>query len=240
MYSWKTKIRYTETEQDGRLSLTAMINLLQDCSTFHTEESGRGLAYHLPRHEGWYIFSWQIDIDEMPILGEEVSVNTWPASYQGVIVNRDFEILRDSDGKSLLRARSIWALMNLDRLLPLKLDEEKEFFPEEGPVAGEWGGRKLRLEKDLTFEDCRAFDVAPEMIDTNQHMNNAFYIYEASTVLPKGKHIRGIRTEYKAQALLGDTIYMKRCVTEDSVTVLLNKPDGDTYAVIRFLTKEEN
>ena len=123
MYSWKTKIRYTETEQDGRLSLTAMINLLQDCSTFHTEESGRGLAYHLPRHEGWYIFSWQIDIDEMPILGEEVSVNTWPASYQGVIVNRDFEILRDSDGKSLLRARSIWALMNLDRLLPLKLDE---------------------------------------------------------------------------------------------------------------------
>lgn len=94
MYSWKTKIRYTETEQDGRLSLTAMINLLQDCSTFHTEESGRGLAYHLPRHEGWYIFSWQIDIDEMPRLGEEVSVNTWPASYQGVIVNRDFEILR--------------------------------------------------------------------------------------------------------------------------------------------------
>lgn len=37
MYSFKSKIRYSETDSRGRLSLEALLDYFQDCSAFQSE-----------------------------------------------------------------------------------------------------------------------------------------------------------------------------------------------------------
>ena len=37
MYQFDSRVRYSETGENGELTLTGMINYLQDCSTFQSE-----------------------------------------------------------------------------------------------------------------------------------------------------------------------------------------------------------
>ena len=36
MYSFDSRIRYSECDETARLDYVALVNYLQDCSTFHT------------------------------------------------------------------------------------------------------------------------------------------------------------------------------------------------------------
>jgi hypothetical protein len=45
LYTFTSKIRYSEIDETGRLSVPAAIDYLQDASTFHAESVGQGLAH---------------------------------------------------------------------------------------------------------------------------------------------------------------------------------------------------
>ena len=42
MYSFDSRVRYSETGENGRLSIRGMIDYMQDCSTFQSEDAGVG------------------------------------------------------------------------------------------------------------------------------------------------------------------------------------------------------
>ena len=42
MYTFDSRIRYSETDETGALSLLGVINYMQDCSTFQSEDIGLG------------------------------------------------------------------------------------------------------------------------------------------------------------------------------------------------------
>ncbi len=78
MYQFDSRVRYSETDEQGKLSLTGIINYLQDCSTFQSEDIGLGVQYLKDNHRAWWLSSWQIVIDRYPRLGEEIVISTWP------------------------------------------------------------------------------------------------------------------------------------------------------------------
>lgn len=45
MYTFDSRIRYSETDETGALSLLGVINYMQDCSTFQSEDIGLGVEY---------------------------------------------------------------------------------------------------------------------------------------------------------------------------------------------------
>ena len=45
MYAFDSRIRYSETDSEGELTLNALLNYFQDCSTFHSEDVGLGIGY---------------------------------------------------------------------------------------------------------------------------------------------------------------------------------------------------
>ena len=45
MYAFDSRIRYSETDSEGYLTLDALLNYFQDCSTFHSEDVGLGIGY---------------------------------------------------------------------------------------------------------------------------------------------------------------------------------------------------
>ena len=42
MYEFKSRVRYSEIDHRGTMTLPALINYFQDSSTFHSEEAGLG------------------------------------------------------------------------------------------------------------------------------------------------------------------------------------------------------
>ncbi len=84
MYTFNSRVRYSETDETGRLSVTGIINYMQDCSTFQSEDAQVGVRYLGKNHKAWLLSSWQIKIDRYPRLGERLIVGTWPYSLKNI------------------------------------------------------------------------------------------------------------------------------------------------------------
>ena len=50
MYSFDSRVRYSEVDEDRKLSLTGVINYMQDCSTFQSEDLNMGIDYLFHGH----------------------------------------------------------------------------------------------------------------------------------------------------------------------------------------------
>ena len=48
MYTFDSRVRYSETDSGGKLTMASLINYFQDCSTFQAEELGVGEGKGLP------------------------------------------------------------------------------------------------------------------------------------------------------------------------------------------------
>ena len=97
MYSFNSRIRYSEVGGDKLLSLNGIINYFQDCSTFQSEELNVGVGVLEEQHRIWVLSSWQIVVERYPALCEEVRISTWPYYFQGFCGYRNFT-MKDSKG----------------------------------------------------------------------------------------------------------------------------------------------
>ena len=55
MYEYKKRIGFSECDTDRRLSVTALIDAFQDCSTFQSEDSGVGFDVLQKENLVWVI-----------------------------------------------------------------------------------------------------------------------------------------------------------------------------------------
>ena len=83
MYALHSRVRYSEADEKGRLSVSGIMNYLQDCCTMQAEDLGVGLSYLAEHHIGWFVTSYQIKLlKEMPMVGESIVVKTWPYRFR--------------------------------------------------------------------------------------------------------------------------------------------------------------
>lgn len=66
MYTFNSRVRYSEVDSNARLTLDGIINYMQDCTNFQSEDLGVGLEFHKEKNLAWILNSWQIVIDEYP------------------------------------------------------------------------------------------------------------------------------------------------------------------------------
>ena len=118
----KQPVRYSETDIDAKLSLTGIMNYMQDCSTMQSEDAGVGIGYLGREKKAWLLSSWQIVIGRRPVLGERIKVLTWPYAVKGLYALRNFAIL-DEKGEYLVKANSYWFLMNTETGRPMRITD---------------------------------------------------------------------------------------------------------------------
>ena len=205
MYSFDSRVRFSETEEDGTLSIQGMMNYLQDCSGFQSEDAGVGVRHLAGLHRAWFVYSWNIVIDRMPVLGERIRISTWPNRFRGIFGYRNFTI-QDESGEYLVRAESVWFYVDTDTGAPIK-----------APDMG---------------EECDPVTVMPHHLDTNHHVNNAQYVEMARECLPEDFRIFRICAEYRKAAKLGDVIFPLAAKTGDGYVVSLKSEAGEAYANI--------
>ena len=69
-YTIEGRIRYSEIDHHGTVTLPGIINYFQDCSTFQSEDIGEGRAKLAKKKRAWILSYWQVIVDRYPKMGE--------------------------------------------------------------------------------------------------------------------------------------------------------------------------
>ncbi len=238
MYSFTSRIRYSETDEKGLLSLAGMMNYMQDCSTFQSEEIGRGLHYLKEQKRAWWVNSWEIEIRRLPALGEEIRISTWPHGFKGIFGLRNF-FLETVSGEPLVLADSLWFYYDLEKNKPARVpaDEAESYGPSGEPLPLPPISRKIAVPEG--GKNLPPIRVERHHLDTNHHMNNAQYVSVAGECLPEGFRIGTIRVEYRKMAVLGDLLVPYLAKTGAGYLVSFRDGGDGVFASAVFSAKEE-
>ncbi len=233
-YQFESRVRYSETGLDRKLTHGAIIDYFQDCSTFQSEACGNGIDYLKGKKRAWMILSWQIEILRRPLLGERITVQTWPYEFKAFYGYRNFTLL-DEAGAYLVKANSIWAFMDMESGKPAKvLPEDISGYQMETPLEMTSFPRKIQMPQLQECVAMEAFPVARHHLDTNNHVNNGQYISMAEEFLPEDFDASTLRVEYRAQAKLHDVIVPMVHREEGSFAVGLCDEAGKPYAIVVY------
>ncbi|MGN0167568.1 MAG: acyl-[acyl-carrier-protein] thioesterase [Acetatifactor sp.] len=232
MYTFDSRIRYSETDSEGRLTMASLINYFQDCSTFQSEELGAGVEYLKENHLVWVLSSWQIVVERYPRLCERVTIGTQPYDLKGFLGYRNFAML-DESGEYVAKANSLWSLLDTETGKPCQVPEglfqKYQLAPK---LEMEYAPRKIAVpQKEAAFEPIA---VKKHHLDTNHHVNNQQFVGIAMDYLPENFCIGQLRAEYKKQAFLDDILIP--CVAEDEerIVVALRDETGAPYVIVEF------
>lgn len=237
MYTYNTKVGYSQVDIDKLMRMDAIAALFQDVTCFQGEDIGNGFALLEPRQQAWILNSWQIEVKRFPVFNEPITVGTFPTSFKGFIGNRNF-VIEDASGEMIVMAGSIWTFMDIAKMRPARVDDEfiSKYTLEE-PLPMDCSARKILLPKQ---EDAQGWDIIEKEavkvqeyhLDSNMHVNNGQYIQIASAYLPRGKRYNRIRVEYRNQARLGDVMLPIVYTNEDTCIVALCDTQKNPYAVV--------
>lgn len=233
MYTFGSRVRFSEVDDKEMISLPGIINYFQDCSTFHSEDVGLGIDKLKERKRVWVLSSWQVVVERYPKFGEQISISTWATGFDKLFGIRNF-MMKDVAGQAAAYANSIWVFMDIEKGRPARLPEEDaRKYGVEPALKMEYAPRKIALPKETS--ELEPFAVRKYHIDTNGHVNNCQYVQMALEALEEKKKVRQMRAEYKKSAVYKDVIVPRVAREEERAVVELCDPDGKPYAIVELI-----
>jgi len=233
MYTFDSRVRYSEVGEDGRITISALMDYMQDCTNFQSEDLGVGLAFHREKALMWVLNSWQIIFRRFPEMGERITVGTQSYGYRKIIGYRNF-LVTDSQGAQVAIANSLWVLIDLKRGRPTVVTPEiGDVYGKHEPLEMEYAPRKISVPEG--GEARESIIVREYHLDTNHHVNNRQYVQIAMEFLDRDAVVRELRVEYKKQAVLGDemTPVVYR-ISEKEMIIILRDREDKPYATVQF------
>ncbi|MCM1189425.1 MAG: thioesterase [bacterium] len=238
MYTFDSRIRYSEVDSEGQLTMASLINYFQDCSTFQSEDLGLGIKPLQEQHLAWVLCFWQIEVERYPELGERVRIGTQPYELKGFLGHRNF-MMMDEKGEYLAKANSLWSLLNTETGKPSPVTGEmRERYVLAPKLDMEYASRKIAVPEGGRVED--PIVVRKHHLDTNHHVNNQQFIDIAMGYLPEEFAVWQVRAEYRKQAFLDDVFVPRVISDEKKMIVTLTDEAGGTYMTAEFAGKEQS
>lgn len=180
-------IRSYEIGADKTASIETMMNHLQETALNHVKSAGLlgngfgSTPEMCKKNLIWVVSRMQVLVDRYPTWGDVVQVDTWVAASGKNGMRRDWLIRDSSTGDILMRASSLWVMMNKETRRLAKMPDEVRaeigsHFVDTPPIIDE-DNRKLPKLNDETADYIRS-GLTPRWndLDVNQHVNNVKYI----------------------------------------------------------------
>jgi len=104
-------IHVYDTGTDGKLTLSALFNYLQDIASDHAVKLGFGRDDLLEDNRFWVLSRMYAVISEWPQWGESVKVRTWPNGTDKLFALRNYEV-EYPDGKHIASGTSSWLILD--------------------------------------------------------------------------------------------------------------------------------
>ena len=145
-------------------------------------------------------------------------------------------MVSDTEGNCIIKASSIWTLIDMEKRRPVKPTQEMTAGYELAEkLEMDYAPRKIEmLEEAYNTAVQEKFQVRKYQIDSNMHMNNVEYVRLAMETLPENAVIRELRAEYRKPAVYGDGLTAAVRKKGQRHQVFLEDGNGDIYAVVEF------
>ena len=229
IYTENYKVRYSETGENLKATLPAVMSYLQDTSISHSANAGKGVAKLSAMNLAWILAGWHVKILRFPSIAENLTAKTWAYGFKNMYGYRNFHLL-DESGSIIALAASVWILYDYGKLKFHKVSEEDTsgFDTEDIPVFGD--DTEYKLKKCESYELRSQITVSKTDIDTNGHVNNIGYISYIVNAFPD-MNFSEFRIQYKTQARLGDTINVMYNFNSDLKKIMLTGTDNQIYVL---------
>lgn len=242
MYRIERFVGNSHVGADGRLTLGAAVDFMQDCSGFQLDNEKELSRYFRQHNVTMFLVSRQINIHKPVFYGEKVEVVTTIYQLKNSYGFRNTNIY-DEDGNVRISSYAGGAFIDLERRRATTLPEEiAATVPIEEKFEGmEYLPRKIRLPKKtgesggMEPEIMEGMKVCRYHIDKNAHMNNSRYLQLAQECIPEDFPIATARIEYKTAAKLGDMLIPYTYHLDDGITIVsLQDGNGGVFANVEF------
>jgi acyl-ACP thioesterase len=167
-------VRFGDIDRSDRLTLAATFDLFQEVAINHAEDLGVGRDALARTKQIWVLSRMSVLMERRPKYGETITIRSWPRGADRLFAVRDYDI-RDSAGQAVVRGRSGWIILDVERRRPLRVQPVIESLPpNEGRDA--LSGSPLGLETRGDLVKAGERKALFSDIDYNGHVNNARYI----------------------------------------------------------------
>ena len=217
MSIWRKEypILSSDTDMNRTLRHCVLLAWMQEAAIAHTIELGVTREKTLDRGLLWVVMQYRIEIRRMPQYDEKVTLSSWPGKTMHLLFPRYFE-MSGMEGETLLRASSVWTLMNKET--------RQVVFPEQHGIIinEEVTGKEIALPARIRSREpdrTVPFIVPYSYGDLNGHMNNARYFDLAQDYMPdllRKRAVKEMSVDYISEAKPGDEINLGTAFDENS------------------------
>jgi acyl-ACP thioesterase len=217
IFSEKLKVRFADIDTSDTLTIGATFDYFQEAAISHAEILGVGRDAMKTTGRVWILSRLSVFMERRPRFGEPVTVRSWPRGPNRLFAVRDYDI-RDASDTPVVRGRSAWLILDIEKRRPLRPQEACESLPKnEGidSLPGPNPGNEVPPSLAAVFADSPPAPVmkrrvAYSDIDYNGHMNNTRYVQwmqdaMENSVLENARQIR-VDINYLAEAHSGDML----------------------------------
>jgi len=178
----------------------------------------------------------KVKIIRRPLMGQEVQGETWPGKPGLAKSDRFYRLW---DGETLLaEGRTEWAVQDINTGAIRRTDSYG--WPDIEPRQERVCAEPFTRFKPMTEGEMFSYTVGSMDIDTGRHMNNVAYIRMLlgtfSTAELAGMDIREAEASYRLACFEGETVTIRRALTDDTCLFQVEKTDGSAamQALFRF------
>lgn len=176
IFTYDYKIKYSDIGTDNKITLRALVDTLQEAAIAHSDQAGYGVNNIPTTHLAWLLLNWKVEIKSYPILNDNITVKTWPRTFDKLYSYRDFEVY-DENNKLIAIASSKWFAIDTGNKKIRKLTPE---------ITEAYGGtiqnkvfesafdEKIKVPEELKLNFN--YTIQRRDLDTNGHVNNLHYI----------------------------------------------------------------
>ncbi|MBW3228595.1 acyl-CoA thioesterase [Marinobacter adhaerens] len=124
-FTIKIAVRPEDTDRLGHANNVVYVRWLEDVSWAHIESLGMTWELHEKTGKAMAITRTEIDYLASANAGDQLVLGTWLTDYDGRFRSaRQFQLVRPSDGKTLVRAVSTHACVDLKSQRPARAPKE--------------------------------------------------------------------------------------------------------------------
>lgn len=157
---------------DGKMRLNELMKSLQEIAALHAEKLGFGMAWMMENRMIWVLVDIKLKIVRMPFWNESCSIFTMPSGHDRIRAFREY-IVHDGDNGEIIKATSVWMVIDSKGRKPVLMDDLDIDLPKIGLRNFE-DVRRSPLPDDL--EKIHHIKVGSSSIDLNGHVNNTEYV----------------------------------------------------------------
>lgn len=178
------EISAIHVDRHGRTKPSVILYFAQEAAGGHCLELALDWDTLARRHLFWAVIRYRAQITRLPVLGETITVETWPMPTTRSAFPRS-TVAYDANGQELFRTIGLWVLMDTESramVLPGRSGID---------LIGTLRGNELAPPSSILpkpLENTVTRRVGYTELDRNGHMNNTRYLDWVDDLLPSAFH----------------------------------------------------